>query len=80
MGNIQRRINGANGAEGRVDMSIKPHGDKFVPTCDFCGAKLESELTEYAAELALEHAGWRTKKEGGEFKDYCPKCQERMKK
>jgi hypothetical protein len=65
-------------------MSIKPKiilGEElYIPTCDFCGAELTPEPSEYAAELAIDHANWQTKQENGEFKDYCPVCQERMKK
>jgi hypothetical protein len=65
-------------------MSIKPTiilGEElYIPTCDLCGTELTPEPNEYIAEVATDAARWVTKRENGDYKDYCIECQERMNK
>lgn len=50
----------------------------FTPICDGCGEELEDEYDFYDAVNAKKLAGWRSKKIGGDWQDFCPECQEKQ--
>jgi len=57
-------------------MSIARNKDKFIPTCDICGAELKAEYDFYDAVEAKKKAGWKSKMIDGEWCDFCTDCQE----
>ncbi len=50
----------------------------FSPICDLCGDWLTDEYDFYDAVTAAKHAGWKSKKIAGEWRDYCPDCQKKI--
>lgn len=57
-------------------MSIARNKDKFIPTCDICGAELDEYDDFYDAVDAKNAAGWTSQKVDGEWEDSCEECQE----
>jgi hypothetical protein len=57
-------------------MIVKMYGRYFVPVCDNCEAQLDREESFEDAVQAAKDAGWKAKKVGKQWKDYCTECQE----
>ena len=55
-------------------MSIERSGDRYIPTCDYCGVELPEEYSFQDAVSAKKAASWKSVKDGGEWFDYCPDC------
>lgn len=61
-----------------IEKSWKYGEEIFTPVCDGCGDELTYEYDFYDAVEAKKLAGWRSKKIGDEWQDFCPECQERF--
>ena len=54
------------------------YGKQKQITCDSCGDGFEVETWEEAQGM-MNELGWRKKRVDGEWKHYCPECQEGIK-
>ena len=56
-------------------MIEKIYRNKYMVTCDNCGTGQECDSWSDVMEFMLEE-GWKKKLADGEWKHYCPECQE----
>lgn len=59
-------------------MSIENSFGMYTPTCDCCGAELESEFDFQSAVDAKKTAGWRSVKQEWGWDDYCSGCYQKI--
>ena len=55
-------------------MSVARYGDRYVPTCDYCGHELPPEWGWHDAVEAMRRAWWKNVNEGRQWSNYCPGC------
>jgi 3-hydroxy-3-methylglutaryl CoA synthase len=55
-------------------VSIVKFGGFYIPTCDLCGAELQSEDDFYDAVSAKKAAGWKSRMVNGWWEDWCDEC------
>jgi len=51
----------------------------FSVECDDCGENEEVEGTFQDCLDFMKNNGWRTKKDGNDWLNYCPECGEKVK-
>ena len=56
-------------------MIEKIYKNKYMATCDNCGTGQECDSWADVMEF-MNYEGWKKKLVGGEWKHYCPECQE----
>jgi len=56
-------------------MIEKIHKSEYMVVCDNCGEGRELESWEHVLEFMREE-GWKKRLIDGEWKHYCPECQE----
>jgi len=59
----------------RIEMIEKIYKNKYMATCDNCGTGQECDSWTDAIDFMNEE-GWKKKLADGEWKHYCPECQE----
>jgi hypothetical protein len=61
--------------EKEDSMIDKIYKNKYMLTCDNCGDGTELETWDECMEFMRENS-WKKKLVDGEYKNYCPECQE----
>ena len=63
------------GRIGVIELIEKIYKNKYMAICDNCGTGQECDTWTDALEYMFEE-GWKKKLVDGEWKHYCPECQE----
>ena len=66
------------GKSEESEMVEKIYRNKYMVICDNCGTGQECDSWSEVIDF-MNYEGWRKKLVDGEWKHYCPECQEGLK-